>query len=202
MLLPSSIVSKYSINCQSSNPMVDDADRSSDVVAEDSDADKKPAASVNKIGAPIGASLKRPPGSKKAKKELLFRDSSLSGSTVASVAMETMAESHSALVTAQKELVAEVANQTRVQSIKEQMAGEQMKCTIYQRMGNDDAVIRCLAQIEILQAELAAMRTQPQPRAVAPGAAENECPVEEVDLTGEDQGVDLTHAEVDDSSEA
>jgi hypothetical protein len=47
--------------------------------------------------------------------------------------METMAESHSVLATAQKELVAEVANQTRVQSIKEQMAGEQMKCTIYQR---------------------------------------------------------------------
>jgi hypothetical protein len=40
------------------NPMIDDADKSSDVVAEDSDADKKPAASVNKIGAPMGASLK------------------------------------------------------------------------------------------------------------------------------------------------
>jgi hypothetical protein len=141
--------------------MVDDANRSSDVFAEDSDADKKPATCVNKIGAPMGASLKRPPGSKKAKKELLFRDSSLSGSTVASVAMETMVESHSALVTAQKELVAEVANQTRVQSIKEQMAGEQMKCTIYQGMGNDDAVLRCLSQIEVLQAELAAMRTEP-----------------------------------------
>jgi hypothetical protein len=70
------------------NPMIDDANRSSDVVAEESDADKKPpAASVNKIGAPMGASLKRPPGSKKAKKELLFRDSSLSGLTAASVAM-------------------------------------------------------------------------------------------------------------------
>jgi hypothetical protein len=53
--------------------------------------------------------------------------------------METMAESHSTLVATQKELVAEVANQTRVQSIKEQMAGEQMKCSIYQGMGNDDA---------------------------------------------------------------
>jgi hypothetical protein len=59
------------------NPMIDDADRSSDVVAEDSDGDTKPAASVNKIGAPMGASLKRPPGLKKAKKELLFRDTSL-----------------------------------------------------------------------------------------------------------------------------
>jgi hypothetical protein len=61
--------------------MIDDANRSSDVVAEDSDADKKPAASVNKIGAPMGASLKRPPGSKTAKKELHLRDTSLSGST-------------------------------------------------------------------------------------------------------------------------
>jgi hypothetical protein len=55
--------------------------------------------------------------------------------------MEMMAESHSALVTAQNRLVSEDTNQTRVQSIKEQMAGEQMKCTIYQRMGNDDAVL-------------------------------------------------------------
>jgi hypothetical protein len=207
----SSIVSKVLHQLPKFNPMIVDADRSSDVVAEDSDADKKPAASVNKIGAPMGASLKRPPGSKKAKKELLFRDSSLSGSTAASVAMETMAESHSALVTAQNRLFSEVANQTRVQSIKEQMAGEQMKCSIYQRMGNDDAVLRCLAQIEILQAELAAMRTEPQPRAVGARDTEDKGPVEEVDLTGEEQEVDLTgeeqevdltHAEVDDSPEA
>jgi hypothetical protein len=72
-----------------------------------------------------------------------------------------MAETHSALVATQKELVAEVANQTSVQSIKEQMAGEQMKCTIYQGMGNDEPVLRCLSQIEILQAELAAIRAEP-----------------------------------------
>jgi hypothetical protein len=77
------------------NPMVDDVDQSSDVAVEVLDCDKKPAASVNKIGTPMGASLKQPPGSKKAMKELLFRDTSLSGSTVAPVAMETMAESHS-----------------------------------------------------------------------------------------------------------
>jgi hypothetical protein len=39
----------------------------SDVVAEDSDSEKKPAASVNKIGAPMGACLKRPPVSEKSK---------------------------------------------------------------------------------------------------------------------------------------
>jgi hypothetical protein len=49
------------------NPMVDHVDRSSDVAVEDLDGDKKPAASVNKIGAPMGASLKRPPGSEKSK---------------------------------------------------------------------------------------------------------------------------------------
>jgi hypothetical protein len=69
-------------------------------------------------------------------------------------------------------------------------------------MGNDDAVLCCLAQIEILQAELAAMRTEPQPRAVGARDTEDKGPVEEVDLTGEEQEVDLTHAEVDDSSEA
>jgi hypothetical protein len=52
------------------NPMVDDADRSADFAAEDSDGDKKHAASINKIGAPMGASLKQPPGSKRAKNEL------------------------------------------------------------------------------------------------------------------------------------
>jgi hypothetical protein len=41
------------------NPMVDDVDRSLNVAVEDLDDDKKPAASgVNKIGAPMGASLK------------------------------------------------------------------------------------------------------------------------------------------------
>jgi hypothetical protein len=150
----------------------------------------------------MGASLKRPPGSKKAKKELLFRDSSLSGSTAASVAMETMAESHSVMATAQNRLVSELANQTRVQTIKEQMAGEQMKYTMYQGMGDHDAARRCISQIETLQAELAAMRTEPQPRAAEARDAKDQCPVEEVDLTGEEQEVDLTHAAVDDSTEA
>jgi hypothetical protein len=41
------------------NPMVDGTDRSLEYFAEDFDCDKKqPGASVNKIGAPIGALLK------------------------------------------------------------------------------------------------------------------------------------------------
>jgi hypothetical protein len=78
------------------NPMVHDADRTSEFAAEVSDGDKKPAASVNKTGAPMGASLKQPSGSKRAKKELLLRDMSLTGSTAAAAntaAMEMMAES-------------------------------------------------------------------------------------------------------------
>jgi hypothetical protein len=44
----------------------------------------------------MGASIKQPPGSKRAKKdELLLRDTSLSRSTANSAAMERMAESHS-----------------------------------------------------------------------------------------------------------
>jgi hypothetical protein len=40
------------------NPMVDDTDRSPEFAAEDFDGDKKPAASVKKIEAPVEASLK------------------------------------------------------------------------------------------------------------------------------------------------
>jgi hypothetical protein len=50
------------------NPMVDDVDRSLDVAVEDLHGDKKPAASVSKIGAPMGASLKRSPWSKKQRR--------------------------------------------------------------------------------------------------------------------------------------
>jgi hypothetical protein len=80
------------------NPMVDDVDRSFDVAVHDFDGDKKPAASVNKIGAPMGASLKRPSGSTIAKKELLFKDTIQSKSTAATVAMKRMANSQTALV--------------------------------------------------------------------------------------------------------
>jgi hypothetical protein len=49
------------------NPMLDYADRSWDVVADDSDADKKPAASVNKIGPPHGSLLETTSRIKKSK---------------------------------------------------------------------------------------------------------------------------------------
>jgi hypothetical protein len=60
-----------------------------------------------------------------------------------------------------------------------------------------------------LQAELAAIRAEPSAREAC--AIDDQHPVEEVDLTGEDvflnkapenEEVDLTHAEVDDSLEA
>jgi hypothetical protein len=121
---------------------------------------------------------------------------------VATAAMETMAESHRALVATQNRLAASIENQTRVQTIKEQMAGEQMKCSIYQGMGDDNAVRHCLSQIEILQAELAAIMAEPSAREAC--AIEDHCPVEEAFLNKApaNEEVDLTHAEVDDSSDA
>jgi hypothetical protein len=103
--------------------MVDDIDRSSDIAVEDVDGDKKPTASVNKIGAPMGASLKRSSGSKLAKKELHFRDSSLSGSIANSAALETtMAHSH-------KSIAATL-------NLEEQIAVVQMQYTMYQGVGD------------------------------------------------------------------
>jgi len=77
-------------------------------------------------------------------------------------------------------------------------------------MGDDDDLRRCVSQIEILQAELAAIRAEPSAREAC--AIDDQHPVEEVDLTGEDvvflnkapanEEVDLTNAEVDDGSEA
>jgi hypothetical protein len=104
------------------NPMINDADRSSDVVAEDSNADKKPAASVNKIGAPMGASLKRPPGSKKAKKEMLLRDTSLSGSNTNAEAIQGLARSHKSMAA--------------TMNVKEQMASVQMEFAMYRELGD------------------------------------------------------------------
>jgi hypothetical protein len=110
-------------------------DRSSDVPVEESDGDKKPAASVNKIGAPIGASLKRPPGFKRAKKELLLKDTSLSGSTAATTAvMQRIAESHN-------RIAAVFEKQTSQQNIKEQTSALQIEYTMHRDMGNDEAAI-------------------------------------------------------------
>jgi hypothetical protein len=129
--------------------MIDDADRSSDVVAEDSDADKKPAASVNKIGAPMGASLKRLPGSKQAKKELLLRDTSLSGSTAAgAVVMGRIADSHNRIAAVFKK-------QTEQSNIKDQVSSVQVEYAMHRDMGNDEAAMGCIARIQELQRKLA-----------------------------------------------
>jgi hypothetical protein len=133
------------------NPMIDDADRSSDVVAEDSDADKKPVASVNKIGAPMGASLKRPPGSKKAKKELLLRDTSLSGSTQLVQQMGRIADSHN-------RIAAVFEKQTEQSNIKDQVSSVQVEYAMHRDMGKDEATMGCIARIQQLQRELAALK--------------------------------------------
>jgi hypothetical protein len=189
------------------NPMIDDADRSSDVVAEDSDADKKPAASVNKIGAPMGASLKRPPGSKKAKKELRLRDTSLSGSTAAgALVMGRISDSHN-------RIAAVFEKQTEQSNIKDQVSSVQVECAMHRDMGNDEAAMGCITRIQELQRELQALKnfkgayTTTATNASTPSLMEDAPPVEEVDLTGEDihllsSEVDLTgenNVEVDDS---
>jgi hypothetical protein len=98
--------------------------------------------------------------------------------------------------------VATVENQTCIQTIKEQMAGEQMKYTMYQGMGDHEAARCCISKIESLTEKLTAIRAAPSARKARP--------VAEVDLTGEElslnkaptsEEVDLTHVEVDDSSE-
>jgi hypothetical protein len=104
--------------------------------------------------------------------------------------------------------VATFENQTCIQTIKEQMSGEQMKYTIYQGMGDHDAARCWISKIESLTEKLAAIRAAPSARHAR--AVEEACPVEEVDLTGEElslneaptnEEVDLTHVEVDDSLE-
>jgi hypothetical protein len=51
-----------------------------------------------------------------------------------------------------------------VQTIKEQMAGEQMKYTMYQGMGDHDAARCCISQIETLTEAVAAIRAAPSAR--------------------------------------
>jgi hypothetical protein len=94
---------------------------------------KKPAASVNKIGAPMGASLKRPPGSKKAKKELLLRDTSLFGSKTNAEAIEGLARSHKSIA--------------KTMNVKEQMASVQMEFAMYRELGDDVAARQCIESL-------------------------------------------------------
>jgi hypothetical protein len=184
------------------NPMIDDADRSSDVVAEDSDADKKPAASVNKIGAPMGAALKRPPGSKKAKKELLLSGTSLSASTANAEAIQGLARSHKSIA--------------KTMNVKEQMASVQMEFAMYRELGDDVSARQCIESLKHLRAKLSAMEDNeantPSSFTGVTNASSSTAfrpPVEEVDLTGGDQmypskertnaEVDLTNSGVDDN---
>jgi hypothetical protein len=111
--------------------------------AEVSDGDNKPATSVNKIGAPMGASLKRPPGSKRAKKKLLLRDLSSSGSSSTSTTMEMMAESQSVMAASQRSLAFSVAQQKRIQQLKEQMSAIQIEFTMHQGVGDLDEQACC-----------------------------------------------------------
>jgi len=172
------------------NPMVDDEDRSSNFAVEDSDGDKKPAA-VNKIGAPMGASLKRPPGSKQAKKDLQLKDGVSQSDTAASAALDRLADSQALIAST-------MANQHKLEKQKEhtnklekKLAAKQMEFNMRQQMGDPAAAERCISELMDLQKQLdegpPVIRAEPSPL-----SGSSARPVEEVDLTYEE--VDLTRA--------
>jgi hypothetical protein len=128
--------------------MLDDAKGSSEFAVEDFDGEQKPAASVNKIGALIGASLKCPSGSKRAKKELLLRDTSLSGvSSTNTTAMERMADSHNSIAVT-------FEMQTSMQNLKEQISALQMECIMHRDLANYGAARVCNIQKKHWQTKL------------------------------------------------
>jgi hypothetical protein len=108
-----------------------------------------------------------------------------------------MAESQSALAASQNRLASSGEKQTIMHKIKEQKEGVQMKYTIYHGIGDLDVARLRISQMEPLMAHLVAVNTAPMAAAVA----EEDPPVEEVDLTGEvvDLTKDVTNEEVDDN---
>jgi hypothetical protein len=124
----------------------------------------------------MGASLKRPPGSKRAKKELLLRDTSLSASTANSAAIKGLARSHN--------------NIAATLNLKEQIATVQMEFTMYRELGDDGSARHCSQQLKQLRAKLDSINTMRNPLAgvtYGPSSTGDQPPVEEVDLTGGDQ---------------
>jgi hypothetical protein len=100
----------------------------------------------------MGDSLKRPLGSKKAKMELLLRDTSLSGSTAAgAVVMGRIADSHN-------RIGAVFEKQTEQSYIKDQVSSVQVEYVMNRDMGNDEAAMGCISRIQELQRELAALK--------------------------------------------
>jgi hypothetical protein len=171
------------------NPMVDDADRSSEFAAQAFDGDKKPAASVNKIGAPMGAPSKQPPGSETANKELHLRDMSLSRPTSASsAAMERIAESHSIIASTLQKL-------SRMQHFDTQMTALQIEYNMHQGVGDLDAARLCISKMQHLRKQFQASTTT----ATTSSVTEEAPPFKEVDLTNAEVDLtkDLTNVEVD-----
>jgi hypothetical protein len=103
--------------------------------------------------------------------------------------------------------------QTEQSNIKDQVSSVQVEYAMYRDMGNDEAAMGCIAGIQELQRELAALKnfkggnTTTATNESTWSSMEDAPPVEEVDLTGQDihllsSEVDLTgenNVEVDDS---
>jgi hypothetical protein len=128
--------------------------------------EEKPAACLKKIRAPMGASLKQPPGSKRAKKELRL-------ATANSVAVDRMADSNNRLAA--------------TFNIQGQMAAMRMEYTMHKDLGDLDAARLCISKLQQLQTQLAAINTLANASSVT---EDHDPPLEEVDLTGKE--VDLT----------
>jgi hypothetical protein len=111
---------------------------------------------------------------------------SLSGSTATSAAMEMMAESH-------RSIASSVAQQTRMQQLKDQMSALQIKFTMRQGVGDLNAARFCISHMQHLRTPLAAITTT----ASASSFTEEHPPFEQVDLTNEE--VNLTNVEDDDN---
>jgi hypothetical protein len=134
---------------------------------------------------------------KKAKKELLLRDTSFSGTTAAgTVVMGRIADSHN-------RIAAVFEKQTEQSNIKDQVSSVQVEYAMHRDMGNDEAAMGCIARIQQLQRELAALKNSKGGNTTATNASthssmEDALPVEEVDLTGENNAkADDSEAEQD-----
>jgi hypothetical protein len=102
--------------------------------------------------------------------------------------MQRITESHN-------RIAAVFEKQTLQENIKEQTSALQIEYTTHKDMGNDEAAMGCIARIQHLQRQLVAINTT-TPASTPPQAhilQRKNPPVEEVDLTGED------NVKVDDS---
>jgi broad specificity polyphosphatase/5'/3'-nucleotidase SurE len=122
---------------------------------------------------------------------LLFRDTSLSGSTTNSAAIEGLARSHKSIV--------------ETWNVQEQIASVQMELAMFRELGDDVSARQCIEALKQLHAKLASINTEANASSFtgvtyASSWTGDLPPVEEVDLTGGDlmyPSKERTNEEVD-----